>query len=1339
MTRLRGGSIDDPDIAQSPGHGRTNTYRSKLPPNASDALSQNTIEVSDPSRVLPRYRDDRRRKFNGLVRRYKAQLLHGCDDPGCRTATCASHRRRLSEGPYRRYTELSARTLACYLASLDDPETGLCLNVPKPPPQLTVEDYHRMSLRRTRTLEAQTAAANRSPKPDQYDEDHPTRDMSRPAQDRSAVSKVTEGGSSPQVNTGSSYIRDLDHTAEQQLKDPKSFTQNLFDTISLRMVEWLPLRRAADALESKSKPLAPGTASYPSAAEKHHCDADKVPGRDVKIPASSTPANQPISQPRTPSSRTSASQPPAVELKFQNQHVKRLSISEVDHWRQSPRSSLEDKKKPEFSRKVPVASSDEFVSLPSPPALKHRPQKHRGRIGDVDSVPLKGHRKSQRRVSWDSQKLLDEVSPINNTRSKELMPPPRPFPSVNQSPSERKTKQPPVENSLDTIPLAQTITHLTPEIIDGLSRVMIESAEDADCWEEELDRIQCTGSFEQPDWCFATLRQREVFPFVAQSVFFVFSSPNQILRSFSSEPTDMIGTTFSRLDVSHLRLSLQRLFTICPWDIALHSLWSSLDKLFVPPRGFTSSGRPSRRSSRSSTMTGPAAPPIVPRRVSESASDHHMSDPDAAYIATIALFTLVSFLPKIDLGTWKAVVRMRAAGSVASLSDMRKLPSKNAQQAIEVTDRFEHELGLRLINRLVRALTARLAYHEISKARQVYSLDVPKQRRLSVLDRVIDYLSEQYISHTAGSDEPAESINPSSLIVEWLRTLFLREWDGNPEMARSSPAGGAVQILASMYKERNRLGLLPEDFHTPLLTERLDPLDMPVAWVGSLTNNRTMHLLSYSFLFPPSSLVIYFRALNYAAMTKSYEAAMTTTRHVTQTAFGAIQISDDPRLLTSMKTSMSTYLVIVVRRDNILSDALSQLWRREKRELMRPLKVQMGMDEGEEGLDHGGVQQEFFRLLMGQAFDPSYGMFTVDTRHRISWFQPCSLEPLYKFELIGLLMSIAIYNGLTLPVNLPTAFYRKMLGLKVKHLDHIRDGWPELSQGLDSLLAWKDGDVGDIFTRTYEFSFEAFGSVETVDMEKVHRDAAWPVASKVKITAPAPIAGSSAWMDVPAYCDPATLRSPTSMAVEETTDATPCEPAPDTAVKSVSESISLQSPLLQDEEAALVTNKNRNQFVKDYIFWLTDKSIRPQFEAFQRGFNTCLDRSALSIFSPEALKTVVEGIQSIDVDELEKHARYEGGFGPDHRVIRDFWDIVHEYPNEKRAQLLEFVTASDRVPVNGISSIMFVIQKNGVGDLRLPTSLTCFGRLLLPEYSSKETLATKLDKALENAQGFGVA
>jgi hypothetical protein len=427
-------------------------------------------------------------------------------------------------------------------------------------------------------------------------------------------------------------------------------------------------------------------------------------------------------------------------------------------------------------------------------------------------------------------------------------------------------------------------------------------------------------------------------------------------------------------------------------------------------------------------------------------------------------------------------------------------------------------------------------------------------------------------------------------------------------------------------------------------------------------------------------------------MSKYFEAAMTTTRHVTQTAFGSITIADDSALLSRMKVSMSTYLVLVVRRDNVLTDALNQLWRREKRELMRPLRVQMGMDEGEEGLDHGGVQQEFFRVLMSDALDPAFGMFTMDSRHRISWFRPRSLEPLYKFELLGLLMSIAVYNGLTLPINFPVAFYRKLLGLKVKHRDHIRDGWPELSQGLDMLLNWKDGDVGDVFMRTYEFSFEAVDHIETVDMHKVDRDTMWPLPGG--LSTPTTPAGDHKTCS--SQTGNAGIASPPSSTV---TEAAPTHSASDDTVNSMPGSLSLRSPTPPVEEAALVTNENRHQFVKDYIFWLTNKSIRPQFEAFLRGFHTCLDRSALSIFTPESLKNVVEGLQEIDVKELENHCRYEGGFGPDHRVIQDFWSIVHEYPPEKKAQLLEFVTASDRVPVNGISSIMFVIQKNGVGDV----------------------------------------
>ena len=118
------------------------------------------------------------------------------------------------------------------------------------------------------------------------------------------------------------------------------------------------------------------------------------------------------------------------------------------------------------------------------------------------------------------------------------------------------------------------------------------------------------------------------------------------------------------------------------------------------------------------------------------------------------------------------------------------------------------------------------------------------------------------------------------------------------------------------------------------------------------------------------------------------------------------------RLGSRLDIAKTAYLIVEISRERVLEDALDQLFKREKRELMRPLKVRF-TDEGEEGVDHGGVQQEFFILALREALKPEYGMFTTDPRTRMTWFQVNPLEPLHKFELLGLLFSLAVYNGET--------------------------------------------------------------------------------------------------------------------------------------------------------------------------------------------------------------------------------------------------------------------------------------------------------------------------------------
>lgn len=270
--------------------------------------------------------------------------------------------------------------------------------------------------------------------------------------------------------------------------------------------------------------------------------------------------------------------------------------------------------------------------------------------------------------------------------------------------------------------------------------------------------------------------------------------------------------------------------------------------------------------------------------------------------------------------------------------------------------------------------------------------------------------------------------------------------------------------------------------------------------------------------------------------------------------------------------------------------------------------------------------------------------------------------------MLGVLFSLAIYNGITLPVTFPLAFYTYLLGPDHPHVDvdkistdFIRDGWPTIAKSFDILLSF-EGDVEATFMRDYVFAFEAFGCTYDIDMQTG------------------------------------------------------------------------QPP---KEDVSPVTNLNRAQFVQDYITWLTHTSVKDQLAAFRSGFLTCLHPKSLNFFTPKSLRSLVEGMQTISVALLRKHTRYEDGYSATHPTIVDFWAIVETYSQEDVKRLLEFVTANDRVPVSGYENISFIIVRRGDDTELFPSSSTCFGKLMLPQYAGKEKMKQKLRVALDNSKGFG--
>ncbi|XP_077863624.1 ubiquitin-protein ligase E3A-like [Saccoglossus kowalevskii] len=170
-----------------------------------------------------------------------------------------------------------------------------------------------------------------------------------------------------------------------------------------------------------------------------------------------------------------------------------------------------------------------------------------------------------------------------------------------------------------------------------------------------------------------------------------------------------------------------------------------------------------------------------------------------------------------------------------------------------------------------------------------------------------------------------------------------------------------------------------------------------------------------------------------------------------------------------------------------------------------------------------------------------------------------------------------------------------------------------------------------------------------------------------------------------------------------------------------------------------VTNENRKEFVDLYADYVLNISIEKQYRAFLRGFQMVTDESPLKQwFTPEEIELLVCGSKHLDFNALEEATEYDGGFTRDSPIIRNFWEIVHNFDEEDKKRLLMFTTGSDRVPIGGLSKLKLIIARNGPDSDRLPTSHTCFNVLLLPDYSSKEKLNERLLKAVSNAKGFGM-
>ncbi|XP_053144340.1 E3 ubiquitin-protein ligase NEDD4-like isoform X2 [Hemicordylus capensis] len=173
-----------------------------------------------------------------------------------------------------------------------------------------------------------------------------------------------------------------------------------------------------------------------------------------------------------------------------------------------------------------------------------------------------------------------------------------------------------------------------------------------------------------------------------------------------------------------------------------------------------------------------------------------------------------------------------------------------------------------------------------------------------------------------------------------------------------------------------------------------------------------------------------------------------------------------------------------------------------------------------------------------------------------------------------------------------------------------------------------------------------------------------------------------------------------------------------------------------------VTNENKREYIDLVIQWRFVNRVQKQMNAFLEGFTELLPTDLIKIFDENELELLMCGLGDVDVNDWRQHAIYKNGYCPNHPVIQWFWKAVLLMDAEKRIRLLQFVTGTSRVPMNGFAELygsngpqLFTIEQWGSPE-KLPRAHTCFNRLDLPPYESFDELREKLLMAVENAQGF---
>lgn len=831
----------------------------RLPRDAPPELKDLVQAIENPCHVYTIHKATRRHNFQTLVEkcvaassrhlllhigsaadadfsllfRFIAQLRYGCGNPSCTTSSCLSCRKRVAgKAPLRRYNPTSARTLAVYMASQDDPERALCpyLRIGKDTPvpamnSLVISPVHPTGDAAFSTPDRQRPSSKGKERISvdsvRYrSEDHCTpravKSPERHGRSRNRSQSPDHAQTKrPATRKRSSTTFEVKEQPVRQ--DMRSFPVNMFGTVAFRMLEWLTphgletLTKRVDELfvppdHEAPRPESPKPGSSPSrrrsasppsprTRSSENESEQKAPetalnGSPPEDPVTPNKSNTPTttgSKRRNSNAKVRAPTTKPIRKLSTDPFVSNATGDDVPPTIVSPRiGGFHTEKLPRPPKSSQPPNREVSFAPPSPSGSSDDAEVEKGHPGsgnEIESTRINGPLDGQSEGESESQ---DEEEHPDDSRS--VGDEGEPDDGVATNPLKgqlSRASDPAVDSVADDADLSllsdsilpQSLSRLNFEVVEFLFSVLREDSTSESpsllprgaSWQLQAGRLRRVSGMPTP---YPLPMKLEWKRFIEQSLFYVLSDPHSLVRSFIKDG--------KLLESSSLWRSMVRLTDAAP-SLVFHSLWLASAALFTLPKAFQPAQSPSTRSF-----------PKTPRSLTNT---------EAGYLMSICLHALAAAAPDVPSRTHLLdLSRLRSSGTV--LPNGGGPRSGSSSLSLKYNDTFSNDIALRLARRVFSALVARKHFASLAEFDDKVPENSDNMNVLAPLFAQMDFLNSD--AEIGQNHSPTLQGLPL-LLLDWARAVLMQDWDGQPIYNPDSAFGGAILFIETMCKSFSRL------------------------------------------------------------------------------------------------------------------------------------------------------------------------------------------------------------------------------------------------------------------------------------------------------------------------------------------------------------------------------------------------------------------------------------------------------------------------------------------------------------------------------------------------------